>query len=154
MIGKQIWYHGTDANGYKEIMKQGLAVGLYITPELSTALCMGGPYVFMFWHPVPEHGQWQTIITKPITEFQAVIKYSDELLYFNRELYIAQHRHRVMNENGHVCENCNGFGELEYPVDGHHLRISGSRFTRNPYQHPVVPCPVCKGYGAIKRGNQ
>lgn len=147
----QLWFHGTDRRGYKAIKKSGLATHSYITPDLMVALTMGGPYVFMFYAPIPKRGEWQRRTTSVITEFAAILKYHDKLMYFNREQAIAAHRQKHIEESGSVCNRCNGYGELNYPVDGHDLRISGSRFGRNPYQHRVAICPDCNGYGTIKK---
>ena len=55
-----------------------------------------------------------------------------------------------MEEYGNYCDKCNGHGELEYKIDGHWLRIAGSRFDdKNPFPHKCVPCDVCNGYGYL-----
>lgn len=148
----KMWFHGTDAKGYQSIKKNGIAKGSYITPYLQVALTMGGNYVFMFNYRDPNKDEWQVVINKPITEFLAIVKYTDELLYFNKDLSEQTHIQQHIDEHGNYCDKCNGHGELEYPIDGHWLRIAGSRFdNKNPFPHKLVPCDVCNGYGYLQK---
>lgn len=52
-MNDRIWFHGTDRKGYESIKKNGLKIGSYITPDLQTALTMGGEYIFMFIYREP-----------------------------------------------------------------------------------------------------
>lgn len=150
-MNKTIWFHGTDKQGYEKIKKNGLATGSYITPCLQTALTMGGEYIFMILYREPNKDEWQVVVDKPITEFVAIMKYTDELLYFNENLSEQFHIEQKIEECGSYCDKCNGHGELDYKIDGHWLRIAGARFdNKNPYPHDVVMCDKCNGYGYLK----
>lgn len=151
-MNDRIWFHGTDRKGYESIKKNGLEIGSYITPDLQAALTMGGEYIFMFIYREPNKNEWQARIKEPITEFVAIIKYTDEMLYYNENLWEQRHIQQHIAEHGNYCDKCNGHGELKYNTkDGHQVRISGSRFdNKNPYPHEVVVCDVCNGYGYLQ----
>jgi hypothetical protein len=142
-----LWYHGTTKENYLSILEKGFVIGTCFTPQLSSALSYGGPYVFgvLLTHD-PENSYWEWITPEviPPERIYYLLHYRNvDLLYYNQKESL---RWRYANEED-TCTVCDGRGELNYPNDGHHLLPGGGKFSNRKIQ----VCPTCKGYGSLKR---
>lgn len=135
-------YHGTNKAAAENILKKGFEKYTYFTPYLSSAISMGGEYVFIIGDKnITDkdlgEGRWQWRYPEVILPERiiALIHYGGvQLLHYNSESEYQE------NKKEDDCPLCKGDGELTYPHDGHHLLPGGSAFT----EREIVPCPECQ----------
>jgi hypothetical protein len=153
-----ICYHGTIKKYFKIIKKYGLREWSYLTPFLSSALSMGGPYIFgIEIEEVTDEwlgkGNWEYRNPEIIYphNFLFYAKYSNKLLNYNQKLDDELNKRRKLSENHIFCENCKGKGELTYLNNGHHWKIGGARwdYPKSRTTKKCVVCPDCNGFGYI-----
>jgi hypothetical protein len=150
-----ICYHGTIKKHFKKIQKDGLREYSYLSPFLSSALCMGGPYIVGI--DIPEvtdewigRGNWEYRNISVIypQNFLITMKFSNRVLFFNTDLQRKLDRERIISENKNYCNFCLGKGELTYIENGHHWKVGGSRFDyKKSRKGKLTICPKCNGFG-------
>lgn len=149
-MGNHIWYHGTNEEGYNTIISSGyFKAGTYFTPYFDSAICMGGGYVFAILREAePSTSCWEWISDEVISTegVHSIRKVGIELLHYNKKI-----QHQLLHENEETCHVCDGYGELTYPDDGHHLLPGGSSFNT---PREIVVCPYCEGYGNRDKRNE
>lgn len=138
------WYHGTTKKNYRRIKKEGLKAGTYFTPDLHSAITMGGSYVFgVVLDRDLKVSHWEWISDREFKIFHFILKFDIKLLHYNKNEN-RKFREEFQKEQERVfCETCGGHGEIDYPDDGHFLLPRGSAWGNRE----MKVCPVCKGFG-------
>jgi len=113
-----IYYHGTNEENAKKILKTGFRARTYFTWDLHSALVMGGMWVFgiYFKDKSPDKSYWQHVCSKPISSSKILFlrKFNIECIYDNKKadkemsLLVKKEYH---GDNIRLCPNCNGRGQ-------------------------------------------
>lgn len=138
------WWHGTTGDKATSILVAGFQPCTYFANDGYTALCMGGPFVFGVLFPIStETAQWEY---RPSERIGPERIYT--LLHFERVrlLHYSSVEFRRLRQSFHaeipICAQCNGFVDLNYADDGHHLLPGGTSFRKNS-SAKFDPCPKC-----------
>jgi len=149
-------YHGTDKAGYLGIMDSGFRPMTYFTPDLGSAISMGGAYVLAIDVPESDVGDsWQVRLKEPISPGRILFaqRFRLKLLYVNRDALIDQNRKRLADKGKVMCEDCKGRGEYrEDKYAFRYLREPGGADWKT--REPIKVCEICKGTGWIPERNE
>jgi hypothetical protein len=83
MIKHALYYHGTDKESAREILKAGFKVGTYFALKLEDALGYGGPYIFEVSFPrLADPQPWQFTIPQrvPPSKIVRLTAYTEEVV--------------------------------------------------------------------------
>lgn len=147
-----IWYHGTSKESAEMILVGGFHVDTHFTPYITSALSMGGPYVFTIYFDTPPSDYWEWCTPAVIgpERIHSLRKFDVEVLYFNAEVDRAVHKQSLLaywksqGEDVTYCDACEGNGELGIIKDG-----SGLLPWRPREDSCIKPCIVCGGHGVM-----
>lgn len=139
----EIWYHGTNINVYKKILKEGFKKRTFFTNWMDTAIDQGGPYVFAVLFKDKPTTYWEYVSPRKIPESRILWLrfFPYEQLYYSKDNENIQ-RYAMLKEDNpgkKICRNCKGRGQTEeYPA---HLGWK---------ERPTcTTCKECKGKGVI-----
>lgn len=140
-----LWFHGTIRKYAKQIRKNGFSKGTYFTKYFDSAFGMGGPYVFAVYFKKDPTKYWEYITPTKISpkRISSLRFISVDLMYYSQDI---SRQLRKDSHPGIHCNKCDGFGELKYINNGHHLLPRGCSFKR---RRKITVCPDCNGYGYL-----
>lgn len=142
-----IYYHGTNEENARSILKNGFKEGTYFTWDLHAALVMGGMWIFGIYledkSPEKSYWEWRNSEIIPPTKILYLRKFNIDCIYDNEKekekIKIIHHKERY-GENIIHCKKCKGRGQTNKIPEYGRLR-----------DNKCDVCKSCGGFGCLKK---